>query len=224
MTSPDNPRFSTVIANRLWKKVFGLGQIEPVDEMTDSTVATNPELMDYLAQLMVDKKYSIKSVLRVLFNTDTYQRQATRREVPAGEPYHFTGPLLRRMSAEQVWDSFVLLAKGNVDSETSEENEHLHQYLEDLKLFSGTIREKGPEGLIEIAKRTQVKVDGRTEQQLRAEAIEAQKGGDKERARKLNQDAERIRRQGSSDIVAALVGEDRAQGHAPRLQQGQGQV
>jgi hypothetical protein len=210
MTSPDNPRFSTVIANRLWKKVFGLGQIEPVDEMTDSTVATNPELMDYLAQLMVDKQYSVKSVLRVLFNTDTYQRQATRHEVAAGEPYHFTGPLLRRMSAEQVWDSFVLLAKGNVDSETSEENEHLHQYLDDLKLFSGTIREKGPEGLIEIAKRTQAKVGGRTEQQLRAEAIEAQKAGDKERARKLNQDAERLRRQGSSDIVAALVGEDRA--------------
>ncbi len=45
MTSPDNPRFTTVIANRLWKRVFGLGLIEPVDEITDSTVAMNPPLM-----------------------------------------------------------------------------------------------------------------------------------------------------------------------------------
>lgn len=210
MTSPENPRFSTVVANRMWKKVFGLGLVEPVDEMTDSTVASNPELMDYLAQLMVDKKFSIKSVLRVLFNTDTYQRLATRQEVLAGEPYHFTGPLLRRMSAEQVWDSFVLLAKGNVDSETSDENEHLHQYLDDLKLFTDTMREKGAEGLIEIAKRASGNVDGRTESQLRAEALEAQKGGDKERARKLNQEADQLRKRGNSDILVALMGSDRA--------------
>jgi hypothetical protein len=45
MTSPENPRFTKVIANRLWKKVFGLGLIEPVDELMDSTVAMNPALM-----------------------------------------------------------------------------------------------------------------------------------------------------------------------------------
>ncbi len=27
-----------------------------------------------------------------------------------GEPYHFPGPVLRRMTAEQVWDSFLTLA------------------------------------------------------------------------------------------------------------------
>lgn len=210
MTSPENPRFSMVVANRMWKKAFGLGLIEPVDEITDSTVPSNPELMDYLAQLIVDKKYSIKSMLRVLYNTDTYQRQASKQEVGAGDPYHFPGPILRRMSAEQVWDSFVLLAKGNVDSETSEENDHLHQYLEDLKLFTGTIRDKGPEGLVEIAKKSQANGKGRTESQLRAEALEAQKAGDKERAKSLSQEAEQLRRRGNSDIIVALVGQDRA--------------
>ena len=116
MTSPENPRFTTVIANRMWKRVFGLGLIEPVDEMTDSTVASNPQVMDYLTQLMIDKKYSLKSVLRVLYNTDTYQRMATTQEVPLGETYHFTGPMLRRMSAEQIWDSMVTLSKGSLDA------------------------------------------------------------------------------------------------------------
>ena len=35
MTSPENPRFSHVIANRLWKRAMGLGLIEPVDDFSD---------------------------------------------------------------------------------------------------------------------------------------------------------------------------------------------
>ena len=56
MTNPQNPRFTTVIANRMWKKAFGIGLIEPVDELTDSTVASNPALMDYLSELVVQQK------------------------------------------------------------------------------------------------------------------------------------------------------------------------
>jgi hypothetical protein len=45
----------------------------------------------------------------VLCNTKAYQREVTRAEIATGETYHFTGPLLRRMSAEQMWDSLVTL-------------------------------------------------------------------------------------------------------------------
>lgn len=154
VASPDNPRFTTVIANRMWKKVFGLGLIEPVDEMTDSTVPSNTELMDFLTQLMIDKRYSLKSFLRVLYNTDAYQRMSSPNEVAAGEAYHFTGPLLRRMSAEQVWDSMVTLARGNLDHDTSEDNTRLHQYLGGLKQLIDAVHNKGAEGMLEIARRS----------------------------------------------------------------------
>jgi hypothetical protein len=145
----------------------------------------------------------------VLYNTDTYQREATRQEVAAGDTYHFQGPLLRRMSAEQIWDSFVLLAKGNVDSETSEENEGLHRYLGTLKTFTDTMREKGPEGLVEAAKK--IGADGgKSEAQLRKEALAAQKAGDKALANKLTAEASRMRKNGSSDLLVALVGEEQA--------------
>ncbi len=42
LTDPENPRFAQVIANRLWKQALGLGLIEPVDVIEDSTVASNP--------------------------------------------------------------------------------------------------------------------------------------------------------------------------------------
>jgi hypothetical protein len=50
----ENPRFTTVIANRLWKKAMGMGLIEPVDEITDSTVPSNPQLMTFLEETMKD--------------------------------------------------------------------------------------------------------------------------------------------------------------------------
>jgi tetratricopeptide (TPR) repeat protein len=115
LTSKDNPRFATTIANRLWKQVFGAGQIEPVDDMMDSTVAENPELMKFLESEMRELNFDMKEYLRILFNTETYQRQACTDEVPLGTPYHLPGPVLRRMTAEQAWDSFVTLAVAAAD-------------------------------------------------------------------------------------------------------------
>lgn len=110
LTSPENPRFATVIANRLWKRLFGIGQIEPVDDMTERTEAENPELMKYLTAEMVRLEFDMKEYLRILLNTRAYQRQATFEQVAPGDDYHFPGPVLRRMTAEQLWDSFVTIA------------------------------------------------------------------------------------------------------------------
>jgi len=116
MTSKDNPRFTTVIANRLWKKAMGMGLIEPVDEITDSTVPSNPQLMTFLEQTMKDLNYDMKAYLSLIFNSAAYQRAAYAKDVELGEVYHFPGPLLRRMSAEQIWDSMVALYKPNPDA------------------------------------------------------------------------------------------------------------
>ena len=115
MTSKDNPRFTTVIANRLWKKVMGVGLIEPVDEITDSTVPSNPQLMTFLEDTMKGLNYDMKAYLRLVLNTATYQRAAYTKDVELAEPYHFQGPVLRRMSAEQIWDSMVALYKPSPD-------------------------------------------------------------------------------------------------------------
>ena len=106
----DNPRFALTLANRLWKQCFGIGQIEPVDDMMDSTVAENPALMIFLETEMKTLGFDMKEFLRMIYHSETYQRQACFDEIQTGQPYHFPGPLLRRMTAEQVWDSFVTLA------------------------------------------------------------------------------------------------------------------
>lgn len=110
VTSKDNPRFALTIANRLWKQTFGIGQIEPVDDMMDSTVAENPELMTFLESEIKRLNFDMKEFQRILFNTEVYQRQCSPEEVNPGDSFHFAGPILRRMTAEQAWDSFLTLA------------------------------------------------------------------------------------------------------------------
>ena len=110
LTSPENPRFAKTIANRLWKKSFGVGQIEPIDDMKDDSKPENPELMTFLTSQMIKLKFDMKEYLRIVYNTKVYQRQATSAEITPGDEYHFPGPILRRMTAEEVWDSFITLA------------------------------------------------------------------------------------------------------------------
>jgi len=119
MTSKEHPRFTINIVNRLWRQAFGLAQIEPVYNIPGHLdgQAQNYELLLYLEQVMKSMDYDIKGFLRVLYNTETYQRQAnpyspTLAQIDKGE-YHFPAPVLRRMSAEQIWDSMVALTIPN---------------------------------------------------------------------------------------------------------------
>jgi hypothetical protein len=116
LTSPENPRFTTVIANRLWKRFFGLGLIEPVDNLRDSTKPVNPPLMKHLETVLIASGYDLRHFLRVLANSRTYQREACVKEADPDEVFRFPGPLLRRMKAEQIWDSLVTLAREDVDA------------------------------------------------------------------------------------------------------------
>jgi len=113
MTSPDNPRFAITIANRLWKMVFGVGIQDPVTDLDDLSASSNPMLLKHLGNEMVRLKFDLRAFMRLLCNTQTYQREAVTRELALGEPYYFPGPILRRMTAEQAWDSCVTLAIGD---------------------------------------------------------------------------------------------------------------
>ena len=112
MVNPENPRFATAIANRLWKKVFGIAVQEPVSDIDNPSSASNPELLGLITSYMKQAKFDLREFQRILFNSAAYQRQAS--ESPENlNAYHFQGPVLRRMSAEQAWDSIVTLASGD---------------------------------------------------------------------------------------------------------------
>ena len=116
LTSKDNPRFTTMIANRAWKRIFGAGLIEPIDSMMDDTVASNQKLMKYLERLLVSVGYDLREYERILLNTKLFQRSSKKEDYKTLENYNFEGPVLRRMTGEQLWDSLVTLVYNDIDS------------------------------------------------------------------------------------------------------------
>ena len=113
LTSSDNPQFSKTIVNRLWKRFFGVGMVEPIDDFRDEHPCVNEKLMDFLCEEMVRSDFNLKEFMRIVLYSDTYQREASDYSLTSGEPYFFPGPTVRRMTAEQVWDSLLALAVHN---------------------------------------------------------------------------------------------------------------
>ncbi len=117
MTHPTNPRFAMTIANRMWERAMGVGFTQSVGSIDDVDTCSNPALIRHLASEMVRLKFNLKEFNRLIYNTKTYQREATATEVPMGDAYYFPGPMLRRMTAEQAWDSYMTLVLGkSIDS------------------------------------------------------------------------------------------------------------
>lgn len=111
MTSPENPNFTKTVANRLWKRIFGIGLIEPANDVNPENKPLSPELMDTLVKVMVDLGYNMKEFTAALAASDLYQR-ATIDESITHENWKLDGVPLRRLSAEQLWDSMVTLVMG----------------------------------------------------------------------------------------------------------------
>jgi hypothetical protein len=113
LTHKENPRFAIAIANRIWKRFFGLGAQEPLEDLDDLTKASNPELLQLLGKVMVAADFDLREFQRVILNSKAYQ--AVSSVTPSSgdsENYLFPGPILRRMSAEQAWDSILALVLG----------------------------------------------------------------------------------------------------------------
>jgi hypothetical protein len=120
-THPSNPRFAMTVANRMWSRAFGVALTPTVRNIDNPDEAYNPELLKHLAAEMVRVKFNLKEFMRIVYNTKAYQREATTAELAMGMPYYFQGPVLRRMTAEQAWDSYMTLVLGDPDKAKSTE-------------------------------------------------------------------------------------------------------
>jgi hypothetical protein len=107
MTSPANGRLSRTIVNRLWARLMGRGLVEPVDDMEQP--AWNADLLDWLAEDLVANRYDLKKTIRRIVTSQAYQAVAV--DAPERvESYEFTGPLIKRLTAEQFEDAVSAIA------------------------------------------------------------------------------------------------------------------
>jgi hypothetical protein len=105
LASPQNPWFATSFANRVWAHFMGLGIVEPVDDFRVSNPASNPELLAALGQRFTDSKYDLKTLVRDICNSRTYQRATQRNESNMSDERNFAHANLRRIKAESLLDA-----------------------------------------------------------------------------------------------------------------------
>jgi len=121
LTSPENPRFALVIANRMWDRAFGRPLVGPVNDFSDGMISRSaqPEVLEFVTREMQRVDYDLREFMRILYNTRAYQSVSTAEEPDWADAYYFQGPVLRRMRAEQAWDSMMVLANGpEIDTKT----------------------------------------------------------------------------------------------------------
>jgi len=184
MTSPRNPRFSRNIANRLWKRVMGIGLVEPVDSLSPLTRPAQPGLFDYLGETMARLGFDERAFLAVVLNSKVYQSEADDAAPAPGQPPPLRGPVVRRRSAEQVWDSVLTLLVPDLD-DRQRPSDHAWEREEYVRLTS-----MGPDELLERSRVMAAfycdrRANDVRRNQLRVDLEAARRKGDRDQQQRL---------------------------------------
>ncbi len=104
LASPENPYFATSIANRVWAHFFGIGIVEPVDDIRVSNPSSNPELFAALGEKLTSYNYDFKQLVRDICNSHAYQRSTQANDNNAEDLTNFSHARIRRIPAEGLLD------------------------------------------------------------------------------------------------------------------------
>lgn len=104
ISAPDNPYFAKHFANVIWAQFFGRGITEPVDDVRVSNPASNPELLDALAQHLVADGYDFKKLVRDICASRTYQLSSGVNASNEMDTRNFSHSAVRRLRAEVMLD------------------------------------------------------------------------------------------------------------------------
>jgi len=115
LTDPDQPLTSRVMVNRIWQQFFGRGIVATTDNFgRRGATPTHPELLDFLAGNFINDGWSVKSLIRKIVRSRTYQQDS--QVVSSSDP---DNRFLRRQNcrpaaAETIRDSMLAIA-GELD-------------------------------------------------------------------------------------------------------------
>jgi hypothetical protein len=110
LTSPENPYFTRAITNRVWANFFGVGLVEPVDDLRLSNPASNEELLAAASKYLADHNYDLKALMRVILQSATYQRSSIPHEASRSDARNFAQYYPRRLMAEVALDAVSQVA------------------------------------------------------------------------------------------------------------------
>jgi hypothetical protein len=107
MTDPKNPYFARALANRYWAHFFGRGLVEPLDDLRLTNPASNPELLDALADSFVRSGYDLKALIRLITTSGLYGLSSAPNATNGADRQSFARAYPRRLPAEVLHDAIA---------------------------------------------------------------------------------------------------------------------
>jgi hypothetical protein len=105
LVSPDNPYFSRAITNRVWANFFAVGLVENVDDLRQSNPASNEPLFAALAEYLVDHRYDLRELMKLILNSEAYQRSSLPLEQNQADQRAYARRYPARLMAEVMLDA-----------------------------------------------------------------------------------------------------------------------
>ena len=106
--APKNPYFARAAVNRMWAHFFGIGLIDPVDEMVGTETRRQPSRAARRAGPGVRRhRFDLKFLIRAITASKAYQRTSLAATAGQDDPRLFARMPLRGLTAEQLFDSLA---------------------------------------------------------------------------------------------------------------------
>ena len=105
MTSADNPWFARNIANRTWAHFLGQGIVEPVDDARLTNPPSNPDLLDTLADYLIQQDYDFRELIRFITASAAYQRSSVVNDTNDRDEQNYSRFLFKQLDAEVLMDA-----------------------------------------------------------------------------------------------------------------------
>ncbi|MFM7592730.1 MAG: DUF1549 domain-containing protein, partial [Isosphaeraceae bacterium] len=114
VVNKDRRQLARAIVNRYWAHFMGKGFVNPVDDFGDHNETILPDILDHIADQLVEQKFDLKWLIATICTSLPYQLSS---ELPKGDKKHddstFARMSLKPMSPEQLYESILTISSAD---------------------------------------------------------------------------------------------------------------
>lgn len=107
ITRPGNRMLARAVVNRVWKRFFAVGLVEPVDDLRATNPASNGPLFEALCDDLIGHGYDLKRLARLVATSRAYGLSSEPLPANAADRTFFSHYLPRRLPAEVLADALT---------------------------------------------------------------------------------------------------------------------
>jgi len=110
LIAADNPWFARNIVNRVWAWLMGRGITHEPDDIRADNPPVNPELLACLEKELVNARYDLRHIYRLILNSRTYQQSPVSRSNHPDAEALFAHYPVRQLDAEVLIDALCKIS------------------------------------------------------------------------------------------------------------------